>query len=188
VVNGVNVKLNGVAVPVSFVSNGQINFLVPFGTPATNAAQLQVINNGLTSATVTIGTDSLSPGFFPLGTQNGKQYAAATHADGTLIGPPNLIKGVTTTPAKPGETIVLYGTGFGGTTPQSTLLVNHTIVIDGLFAEVAFAGLVGPGLYQFNVTVPATVDTGVAFVIALASNSETQAGIFIPIQGTPIAP
>ena len=188
-VNGVNVKLNGVAVPVSFVSNGQINFLVPFGTPATNAAQLQVVNNGLTSATVTIGTDSLSPGFFPLGTQNGKQYAAATHADGSLIGPPNLIKGVTTTPAKPGETIVLYGTGFGGTTPQSTLLVNHTIVIDGLVADVAFAGLVGPGLYQFNVTVPPTVDTGVdAFVIALASNSETQAGIFIPIQGNPIAP
>jgi uncharacterized protein (TIGR03437 family) len=44
-------------------------------------------------------------------------------------------------------------------------------------------------LYQFNVTVPPTVDTGVdAFVIALASNSETQAGIFIPIQGNPIAP
>jgi uncharacterized protein (TIGR03437 family) len=108
---------------------------------------------------------------------------AATHADGTFIGPPNLIAGVTTTPAKPGETIVLYGTGFGPTiSGQAALPVNPAIVIDGYVANVAFAGLVGPGLYQFNVTLPATVATGQdVFVAALLANSETQAGVFIPI-------
>ena len=187
-VNGVSVSLNGVQAPVSFVSNSQINFLVPAGTPATNAVQIQVTNNGLTSTVVSTGTAAVSPAFLPIGALNGKQYVAATHADGTVIGPPNLIKGLTTTPAVPGETIVLYGTGFGGTTSQGTLLVNHTVVIDGLAANMVFAGLVGPGLYQFNVTVPSTVDTGDAFVVVLASNSETQAGVFLPIQAGPSVP
>jgi uncharacterized protein (TIGR03437 family) len=118
---------------------------------------------------------------------SGKQYLAATHADGTLIAPAVLFKQAV--PAAPDETIVLYGTGFGATEVNGALMVNHTIVIDGLFANVAFAGLVGPGLYQFNVTVPPTVDTGVdVFVISLASNSETQAGTFIPIAGSPSTP
>jgi len=103
----------------------------------------------------------------------------------TLIGPANLIAGATTTGAKPGETVVLYGTGFGSTiSGQAALPVNPTIVIDGMVVKVAFAGLVGPGLYQFNVTVPTTVTPGQdALVVALLANSETQAGIFISDRG-----
>jgi hypothetical protein len=40
------------------------------------------------------------------------------------------------------------------------LAATPTIVIDGIAAEVSFAGLVGPGLYQFNVVVPSTVTLG----------------------------
>ena len=84
---------------------------------------------------------------------------------------------------------MLYGTGFGPADSQGSLVVNHTIVIDGLVANMTFAGLVGPGLYQFNVAIPHTVDTEVdVFVIALAANSETQAGIFIPIASSPSTP
>ena len=182
-VNGVSVKVNGANVPVSFASNGQVNFLVPTRTPPGNA-QVQVINNGLTSASVQTSVATVCPGFFTFGVPiNGKRYLAATHADGTLIAPTVLFKQAT--PANPGETIVLYGTGFGAVDAQGRLLVNHTIVIDGLAADVAFAGLVGPGLYQFNVTVPSTVDLGVdAFVIALASDGETQPSLFIPIAGS----
>ena len=39
-------------------------------------------------------------------------YAAATHTDGSLVGPATLYPG-RSTPAAPGETIVLYGSGFG---------------------------------------------------------------------------
>ena len=164
-----------------------MNFLVPAGILA-GKAQVQVTNNGLTSASVQTGVAALCPGFFTFGVSiNGKQYLAATHADGTLIAPKVLF--AQATPAKPGETIVLYGTGFGAVDAQGALLVNHTIVIDGLVADVSFAGLVSPGLFQFNVTVPSTVDPGLdAFVIALASDSETQARLFIPIGGSPSLP
>ena len=180
-VNGVSVKINGTAVPVNFASNAQVNFLVPADTVLGNA-QVQVSNNGLTSATIQTTIVEVSPAFLPIATLNGVQYAAATHLDGTLVGPPNLISGLTSTPAKPGETIVLYGTGFGPVDSQGALVRHHALVIDGLVTPVAFAGLVGPGLYQFNVTVPTTVDAGMnALVVALDANSETQPAIFIPV-------
>ncbi|HTC32368.1 MAG TPA: TIGR03118 family protein [Bryobacteraceae bacterium] len=181
-VNGVGVTINGAAVPVSFVSNTQVNFLVP-GTVSTGTAQVQMTNNGLTSAPVTVNVEPLSPGFFTIGTNatSGNQYAAAEHVNGTLIGPAATIKGAT--PAEPGETIVLFGTGFGPTLASSEVLaVTPTIVMDGIAADVAFAGLVGPGLYQFNVVVPTTVTLGQdVLVVGLSGNFETQPNEFLTI-------
>ena len=66
-VNDVGVTINGTAVPVSFVSNAQVNFLVP-STVSTGPAQIQTTNNGLTSAAVTANVDPLAPAFFTIGT------------------------------------------------------------------------------------------------------------------------
>src|SRR5580658_5259889 len=63
VVDGVGVTINGTAAPVSFVSNTQVNFLVP-STVSTGPAQIEIANNGLTSAAVTANVDPLAPGFF----------------------------------------------------------------------------------------------------------------------------
>ena len=181
-VNGVGVTINGTAVPVSFVSNTQVNFLVP-STVSTGPAQIQTTNNGLTSAAVTVDVDPLAPAFFTLGTNatSGNTYVAAEHADGTLIGPPATIK--TATPAEPGETIVLFATGFGPTPASGgALAVTPTIVIDGIDADVSFAGAVGPGLYQFNVVVPSTVTLGQdVLVVGLSGNFETQPNAFLTI-------
>src|ERR1035438_2057814 len=68
----------------------------------------------------------ISPAFFTLG---GGVYVAALHADYSLVG--------AALPAKPGETILLYGTGFGPANPVQ-------ITIGGVTAAVAFAGLVSP--------------------------------------------
>jgi uncharacterized protein (TIGR03118 family) len=159
-VNGVGVTLNGTAVPVSFVSNTQVNFLVPSNVP-TGPAQIQTTNNGLTSAAVTVNVEPLAPAFFTIGTNatSGNIYIAAEHANGTLIGPAATIAGAT--PAEPGETIVLFSTGLGPTLASSGgIAVTPTIAIDGIVADVSFAGLVGPGLYQLNVVVPSTVTLG----------------------------
>jgi uncharacterized protein (TIGR03118 family) len=181
-VNGVGVKINGVAVPVEFVSNSQINFLVPADV-APGTAQIQTTNNGLTSAALTVNVEPLNPGFFTIGTNaaTGNIYIAAEHVNGTLIGPSATIK--TATPAAPGETVVLFGTGFGPTLASSEVLsVTPTIVIDGIAAEVTFAGLIGPGLYQFNVVVPAGVTPGQdVLVVALSGNFETQPNSFLTI-------
>ena len=77
-VNGVGVTLNGTAVPVSFVSNTQVNFLVPSNTP-TGPAQIQTTNNGLTSAAVAVNVEPLAPAFFTIGTNSssGNIYGSA---------------------------------------------------------------------------------------------------------------
>jgi uncharacterized protein (TIGR03118 family) len=181
-VNGVGVTINGVAVPVEFVSNTQVNFLVP-SSVSPGTAQIQTTNNGLTSAALTVDVDPLNPGFFTIGKNatNGNIYIAAEHANGTLIGPTATIK--TATLAAPGETVVLFATGFGATLASSDVLsVTPTIVIDGIAAQVDFAGLIGPGLYQFNVVVPSNVTPGQdVLVVGLSGNFETQPNAFLTI-------
>jgi uncharacterized protein (TIGR03118 family) len=183
---GAGVTINNEAAPMNFVSAQQINFLVPADiVPGT--AQLQATNNAQTSAAVPVTVNFIAPAFFTIGSVGSTTYAAATHVNGSLIGPTSL-KG---TAAAPNETIVLYGTGFGQTSPVApvgpvtaplSLPVNPTIVIDGFAAQVTFAGLVSQGLYQFNVVVPLGVARGQdVLVVGLLGNAETQANAFIPI-------
>jgi uncharacterized protein (TIGR03118 family) len=191
---GVGVSVNGEAAPVLFVSNVQVNFLVPADiSPGT--AKIVITNNGLTSATVNATVAFLAPSFFTLtpAATNGDLYIAATHLSGEVVATAGLLGAtVTTAPAAAGETIVLYGTGFGQTStpiPNGQVIsvplplpVDPTIVIDGYVANVTFAGVVSPGLYQFNVQVPAAVTLGQdALVVALLGDSVSQANAFIPI-------
>jgi uncharacterized protein (TIGR03437 family) len=64
----------------------------------------------------------------------------------------------------------LWGTGFGRTTPTVPegeivpsplrLVAAPVVTIGGATAEVLFAGLTTPGLYQFNVRVPQALSDG----------------------------
>ena len=84
-----------------------------------------------------------------------------------------------TTPARPGETAVLYANGFGPTaTPvvggsllQSRVLSPPPVIgTAGTSATVQFAGLVSPGESQFNVVVPDNTPAG-ALLFALLSQA-----------------
>ena len=66
--NGVKVTVNGEAAPVSFVSNSQINFLVPADVATGANAQIQITNNGLVSASVPVAVQPMVPSFFSIGT------------------------------------------------------------------------------------------------------------------------
>ena len=103
---------------------------------------------------------------------------------GQYVGTPNLIPGIASRPAVPGDVILLFGTGFGPADPASpaAVLVGQpavlsapvTIRIGNVVANVVFAGLVGPGLYQFNVTVPNLPpgDQAVVFGIGCARSQD----------------
>ncbi len=114
--DNVSVSINGEPAYVSFISPTQINFLTPADL-APGPVTIEVTNNGLASATVSATAQSSAPAFFTIGATNsaGNSYIAATHADGSIAGPPSLITGATTTPFTLGETAVLYGNGFAGT-------------------------------------------------------------------------
>ena len=96
---------------------------------------------------------------------NGGPYVAAVHLDGTLIGPTTLYPG-SSTPAKPGEIVEIYANGFGPTTvpvssgsssQSGTLSPLPIVQIGSVNATVQFAGLVGPGEFQLNVAIPASL-------------------------------
>lgn len=184
--DGVSVWFNGTPAYIGYVSPGQINLLVPASTP-TGAVQVQVGNNGLSSAMVTVQVQAVAPAFFA---PDGKNIAA-THADGTLLGPAATTP-VVMTPAKPGETIVLYGTGFGETNPAipdgmvvttaAQALTWPTVTIGGTSATVTYTGLVAAGEYQINVVVPAGTPDGDAAVVALLGTATSQSGAVIAVQ------
>jgi protocatechuate 3,4-dioxygenase beta subunit len=176
--DGVSVRINNQPAPVFYVSPTQINALAPDTTTEGNV-QVTVTNSQGTSDPVTVAFNRLMPGFFQFPGEN----VAAVRADGTLIGPSGLVSGVTTVPAKPGETIQLFGTGFGPTTPgvsagtvvstPAATATPVTVRIDSQDAVVTYAGMTSAGLYQINVTVPATLADGDYPVTAEVAGTRT---------------
>jgi uncharacterized protein (TIGR03437 family) len=184
--DGVSATVNGKAAYVYYISPAQVNILTP-PDAMTGQAQVVVTNNGFTAAAYTAPAQTASASFFVF---NGGPYAAATHANGSLLGPAGLYPGVTT-PAKPGETVVLYANGFGptsapvvsGSTAQSgNLSPLPAIQIGGIGASVLFAGLVAPGEFQFNVVVPSSLADGDQPILATYNGFATQAGTLITVQ------
>jgi len=148
-----------------------------------------VSNNGLTSNTASVGAQALAPAFFLI---NSDKYVAATHSDNkSIIGPTTLIAN-TTTPAAPGETIVLYGNGFGQTNPAVSngqlvtsarpLAGTATVLVNNATANVVFAGLVAPGLYQINVTLPTGLPDGDVPIVARIGGVSSPTGALITIK------
>lgn len=156
-IDQVSVSVNGKSACIYYISPIQVNALTP-PDPLSGSVQVVVTTGGATSKSFTAQAQALSPSFFVFG---GGPYVAATHADGSLIGPLSLYPGATT-PAKAGEVIMLYANGFGPTNvPVQSGAVGQSgtpsplpvIKIGGVTAEVQFAGLVAPGEFQFNVAV-----------------------------------
>jgi len=184
--DGVSVTVNGKPAYVYYISPTQINVLTP-PDAMSGAVPVLVTNNGATSASLTAQAHATSPSFFVF---NGGPYVAATHINGSLIGPATLYPGAST-PATPGETIVLYANGFGPTstavtsgsvTQSGTLSPLPVITMGGVSATVAFAGLVALGEFQFNVVVPPNAANGDQTIKATYSGLSTQVGTLITVQ------
>jgi len=132
---------------------------------------------------------TVAPSFLLFGATH---YVVTTHANGSLLGSTALsIPGFSFTPAQPGETVILYAVGFGlpstplaeGSATQTGILPSPpTIQIGNTPAVVQFAGLISPGLYQFNVVVPASTAVGDNAVIASYGGTTTPAGTLITVQ------
>jgi uncharacterized protein (TIGR03437 family) len=112
-VDGVTVTVNGQPGFITYISPVQINLVTAAELPTSGTVTVVVSNNSLTSATVNVTAQIVAPALFVNGA-----YAAALHANNTVVGPPTLVPN-NSTPATAGETIVLFGTGFGVTTPAA---------------------------------------------------------------------
>ena len=170
---GVGVKINGEAAFVDYVSPGQINALLP-GDVSAGPGQVMVTNSLGSSAPFSVNVAAQQPTLFAPFTISGKQYAGALLGPDyatTFALPAGAITGVPSRAAKPGETLVIYGLGFGPVTPNVPVgtvapgvatKLNAPLQI--LFGQTAvtpdYAGLVAnfASLYQINVQVPQVAD------------------------------
>lgn len=163
-----SVTIGGQNAYVSAISPGQVNVQVPSNVgPGPQPLILQ--NPGGSSPAFTITVKAAQPGLYApallkvAGQQYTAQFNDATH---TFIMPAGAVSGVNSSPAHPGDVIVLYGTGFGPVTPSSPagqvvtqLNALNTPVqfsLGGVPATTMYAGLApqAVGLYQFNLVVP----------------------------------
>ena len=159
---GVSVTINGLPAYISFVSPRQINLLAP-DDPTLGLVDVQVTNDRGVSNINSFNKTELAPEMFRFNPQQGR-YAAGVHADGTFLGSTGLFNTFTTRPAKPGDIVLLFGTGFGPTAPPTPtdrlvaqpapLFYPAVVRIGGVDAQVLFGGIVIAGLYQFNIVVP----------------------------------
>jgi uncharacterized protein (TIGR03437 family) len=188
---GVSVNIDNQPAFLAYVSPTQINVL-PATDIKTGSVSVQVNFAGQNSTT-TVTQQAVVPALFAV---SGTNYVAAQHGDGTSIGPSSLFFPAAGSPAQPGETVVLYGSGFGQTDPPVTIGEAATqvsplpvgnplsVTINGIKAVVAYAGL-SPGsfaLYQFNVTVPSTLAAGNFAVVIQYQGKSTQSAVVLAVQ------
>src|SRR5437016_2743284 len=93
--NDISVRYNGIHTYISYISANQLNILIP-DEPTIGVVALQEQGQLIQSNIVLVNKVALSPGLFPFTSK----YPAAVHLDGTYCGPPGLLNGVGTTPAK----------------------------------------------------------------------------------------
>jgi len=157
--DGVSVTIAGKPAYVGYVSPEQLNVIAPAGLPLGDAKVSVTSAPGRTgSATSTLR--QANPSLF---LWEGR-FAVAQHSDYRPVG--------VAEPAKPGEVILLYGTGFGATEPATgvgelarvtaPLAALPEVRIGGVRATVEFAGIApgAAGLYQVNVRVPESAPDG----------------------------
>jgi len=192
--DGVRVMVNNKPAAIYFVSPTQINFQAPEDS-SLGPVSVTVSNSNGTSDSAVAQLQQDAPGFFMFDPQ-GRKYVAAlvANSDGTatFLGPTGLFgSSVTSRPAKPGEILELYGTGFGPTNPAVPAgqvfsgaapdMDRVTVTIGGIGAAVQFAGITGAGLYQLNVVVPMTVSAGDQKIVATVNSLRTPDGAYVTI-------
>jgi uncharacterized protein (TIGR03437 family) len=195
---GVSVTVGGQRAFISFISPTQVNVQVP-ATVSFNPS-LPVVLTSKGQATAAVGFEvrrvyggMLAPASFKV---NDKQFVYASKGNTGTIVSNGSIPGIAAAPAKPGETLVLFGSGFGDMSPFNIPIAGAipatlgrlqypvTVKIGGIDAEVLFAGVVPPfvGLYQFNIVVPPDAPSGDLRFEVTQNNQPIAQTLYLPVQ------
>jgi uncharacterized protein (TIGR03437 family) len=189
-VDGVSVTVGGQNAYVYYISAGQINFIVP-EVPA-GSQPVVVSNSAGTSAAVNVAVNTFGPAFFPWP----DNQVVATRQDFSLAAKNGSFAGLATTPAKPGDTIILWGSGFGPTNPaagQGEETPNNatystdtlpTVTVDNVSATVDGAALAPgfAGLYQVAIQVPSSLGNGDWPIVATIGGVSSPSGMVLTVQ------
>jgi uncharacterized protein (TIGR03437 family) len=183
--NYTQVFVDNSPVPLFYVSDGQINFLVP-AKQSTGDTKIRVASQGNSGPEITVTVVDAAPALFTMA----GGFAIATHVDNSLVSPDS--------PAHGGEIIVVYATGLGKTDPnpatgelpryaaQIVALGGLQVSLGGVAVSsglIKYAGLTpgSAGLYQVNLEVPGNPGTDPELRVSVAGQS-SPAGLKLAIR------
>ncbi len=200
---GVCLQVGPRLAPLLHVFSGQLNFQVPLLAPAAEVPVQVILNCGqrdeFKSNVARVAIAAAAPEFFYfLRNPEGGNPIAAVHASrGDFAGRPDLVPGVGFRPARPGDVISLFGTGFGATSPafgagelpdRAAAVVERPRVTLGAVSlaeeDMLYAG-VTPGLagvYQLNIRIPAQTPAGDLPVTLWIGSASTPRGGFLAVR------
>jgi uncharacterized protein (TIGR03437 family) len=189
---GVEVTFNGIPAPLTYVSKGQVNAVVPYETAGFALPYVQLKYLGQASNSLVLETSTASPALFTLD-GSGSGPAAVVNQDGSING--------TDHPAPRGTQIVLYLTGEGQTSPRGVTgkvttvsagkpitaepLLPVAVAIDGEPASITFCGEAPTfvsGVLQINVLIPAGASQGDLPLQVSIGSKTTQAGVTVSVR------
>ena len=189
---GTSVTIGDQAAFVDYISPLQVNVQVPGGV-SPGAQSLVLTTGGNATQPFPVTVNAYQPGLLAPANFNvaGTQYVVAQEPNGNYVLPPGALPGLSSQRALPGDTLVIYGIGFGSVDPSippgklveelNSLAADFTISFGGTQATtVPYAGLAPNymGLYQFDVVVPdvaASDSVPVTFTLAGVSGTQTLA-------------
>jgi uncharacterized protein (TIGR03437 family) len=192
--DGVSVHvMGGLSAYVAYVSPNQINAISPnFNVGLGGTIGVSLSGPTGTSSVFLMPGETLQPAFFlwPGG------YAVATKQDYSWAVKNGTFPGTTTVPARPGDVITFWGTGFGPTSPAAPVGVeiptnttyntsSPVTVTVGSDTAVVYGTALAPGyagLYQIAIQIPPSLTNGDYPVVATINGAESPAGVLITVQ------
>jgi uncharacterized protein (TIGR03437 family) len=185
ILDDVSATMGGKPAYIYYISPTQINLLAP--DISAGATPVTVTTPSGTSSTFAVTASQYGPAFF-LWPNN---QAVATRQDFSFAVRNGTFSGVSTVPAKPGDVIILWGTGFGPTTPTAPAGMQvpgdrtyststlPTVTINNVPATVYGAALASGfgGLYQVAIQVPSSLPDGDWPVVATIGGVSSPSGV-----------
>jgi uncharacterized protein (TIGR03437 family) len=169
VLGGVQVLINGVPAPLISVQASAIVCMTPFEVGGHSSATVQIVLNGVATPAITVGVKEVTftPGVLSIANQNG-----------SFNSPSN--------PARVGESVTLYVTGFGPTNPSvpdgslyKSPLPLPVYAVSAVGNKVTYAGP-APSLVAGIWAVDVTLATAAANPLQLTLTSSYQVSFYTP--------
>jgi uncharacterized protein (TIGR03437 family) len=182
--NGVQVLFNGQPGAIWYLIDGnpqQINVQAPANLDG--PVTIQVVRNGVPSNTVTAMAVQVAPAIFPYTLDGGKTFfPSAVFLDGTRLGDPAIFPGARQ--ATGGDQVILFANSLApspaGAVTVSATTHPVTVTIGPETFAADFSGLVAPGEFQINITVPHLSSNGNFPITIQIDGKSSQANLLFP--------